>query len=97
MNIIIVTQDEPFYLGQHFETLFQKMPSWVNILGIILLPPSPFGRSGSFASRIKKTYSTFGIKFFFRYCFRYIQSKTVGRKHLVLNVMKKHEISKNEI
>jgi len=97
MNVLIITQDEPFYLGQHFDTLFQKMPSWATILGVILLSPSPFGKSGSFINRIKKTYSTFGIRFFLRYCFQFIRSKTVDRRYLILNVMRRHEIPRIQL
>jgi len=95
LRIIIITQDDPFYLGKHFDYFFKKLPSWITVCGIVLLDASPFGKVDSFWKRIKKTYKTFGTSFFFRYSLRYIKSKFIFRKFLVRNVMKKYNI--NEI
>lgn len=95
MRIIIITQDEPFYFGKHFDYFFRILPSWVNIRGVVLLHASPFGKTQSFWKRIKRTYDIFGFIFFLRYCLKYIKSKILVRKFLIRNVLKKYNI--NEI
>lgn len=95
MKIIIITQDEPFYLGKHFDYFFSKLPPWAIISGVILLDASPFGKADSFWKRVKRTYYVFGFGFFLRYCLKYIKSKIIFRKYLIKNVIKKYNI--NEI
>lgn len=95
MKIIIITQDDPFYLGKHFDYFFSKLPSWITICGLVLLDASPFGRVTSFWKRIKRTYNVFGPAFFLRYSLKYIKSKFLNKKFLIRNVMNRHNI--NEI
>lgn len=95
MNVIFITQDEPFYLGKHFNYLFSNLPSWVSVSGIVILEASPFGKGESFLKKLKKTYDVFGTVFFFRYMLRFMDSKLLKRKYLIRNIMRKYHI--NEI
>ena len=92
MKIVIVTQDDPFYLGQHFDSLFSLKPPWLEIKGVILLDVSPIGKVGSIRSRVGRIWSVFGAKFFIRYSIRYVIAKTIKRKFLIRNVIRKYNI-----
>ena len=52
MKIIIITQDEPFYLGKYIGYLFANLPSWAKVSGVVILDASPFGKPNSFLDRI---------------------------------------------
>jgi len=90
MRIIIVTQDEPFYLGKHIDYLFCSLPAWVNICGVVILGASPFGKAESFWKRAKKTLDVFGLVFFLRYSSKYIKAKFIDRRFLIKNIIRKY-------
>lgn len=95
MKVILITQNDPFYLGRHIDYFFRKLPLFVTICGVILLDVSPFGKPNSFLKRMKRTYSTFGLIFFLRYSWMFILSQFFNRNLLIKNVLRKHEV--NEI
>jgi len=92
LNIIIITQDDVFYLGKYLEYFFNNLPTWAKIKGIIILDFSPFGKAESISIRIKRSYNVFGLKFFIRYFFKYIISRFVYKKYLIKSVIKRHNI-----
>lgn len=75
MNIIIITQNEPFYLYKNLQYLLNNLPESVNISGVVLSDPSPYGKSESFIKKARKTFRIFGLSFFLYYGFRYSLSK----------------------
>lgn len=92
MRILIITQNDPFYLGRHLDYLLCKLTSFVTVCGVVVLDASPFGRAESFWKRIKRTCSVFGLKFFIRYSLRYIRSKIFDRNARIRNVIEKYNI-----
>jgi methionyl-tRNA formyltransferase len=92
MNIIIVTQDDVFYLGKYFEYFFKKLPTWAKIKGIIILDFSPFGKAESLFTRINRSYQVFGFKFFIRYLLKYIKARFIDKKYLIKSVIQRHNI-----
>ena len=78
LKIIIITQDEPFYLGKYIDYLFANLPSWAEVSGVVVLDASPFGKPTSFLDRIMKTYNVFGGMFFLRYTLKYIYTKLLN-------------------
>ena len=92
MKIIVITQDDLFYLGKHFDYLFHKLPRWVNLKGIIILKFSPFGKVDSTFNKIIKAYNVFGGKIFIHYLLKYIDAITFNRRYLIRSVMKKYFI-----
>lgn len=74
MRIIIITQDEPFYLKFNLEYLIKILPNETEIVGCVLNEASPFGKKESFIEKILKTYNVFGFIFFIRYSIKYINS-----------------------
>ena len=75
MKIIIITQNEPFYLKENLAYLLTLLPSKFKIIGCIVSDVSPFGKKDSFFKKAFKTYHIFGIKFFIYYSLKFIYSK----------------------
>ena len=48
MKVLIITQNEPFYLVRSIEYLLKILPSKVEKVGIIINSVSPFGKPESF-------------------------------------------------
>ena len=75
MRIILITQDEPFYLKENLKYLLKILPKNTKIIGCIISKVSPFGKKESFFKKAFKTFNIFGVKFFLYYSFKFIISK----------------------
>lgn len=75
MRIVIITQDEPFYLAENLRYLLKIMPTHSQVVGCVVADPSPFGKKESFFKKAKKTLNIFGIRFFAYYSVKYLVSK----------------------
>ena len=51
MKIVIVTQDEPFFLGSALKYLLNKLDSRMAVVSVIMLSASPFCGKDEFFSR----------------------------------------------
>ena len=91
MRIVILTQDDPFYLGKNIDFLVKNMPKEAEIVGTVLFDVSPFGKRESFLDKMKKTYDVFGFKFFAYYSFKFLKSK-LNAANSVAKVLAKHNI-----
>lgn len=92
MRIIIITQDDPFYLGQNLEYLLSNIPSHSQVVGCVISAVSPFGKKESFVQKALNTFKIFGLNFFIRYSLHFIFSK-INTTFKVENVLKRHNIS----
>lgn len=93
MKIIIITQDEPFYLAKNFNYLIEILPDHSEIVGCVVNEVSPFGKKETFLKKVKKTYQTFGINFFLYYSYKFIKSK-FDRNSKLDTVLNKFNIPK---
>ena len=75
MRIVIITQDEPFYLAKNLSYLINIFPEHSEIVGCVVADVSPFGKKESFLKKAKKTFDVFGLHFFCYYSFKYLVSK----------------------
>ncbi len=91
MRIIIITQDEPFYLSKNLDYLFQILPPDVLVVGSIVSNVSPFGKRESFTQKAIKTLKIFGFNFFLFYALKFIYSK-LNNSNSVFRVLKKNNI-----
>lgn len=91
MRIVILTQDDPFYLGKNIDFLVKNMPKYAQIVGTVLFEVSPFGKRESFIDKMKKTYDVFGLKFFAYYSLKFIKSK-LNAGNSVAKVLGKYSI-----
>ena len=67
IRIAIVTQEDPFFLGEALAYLLSLLPEEIEIACAVVLPGSPFGRRMSFQKKIFRTLSVFGLRFFVHY------------------------------
>lgn len=91
MNIVIVTQDSPFYLAENIDYFISRLPDHSHVVGCVVLDPSPFGRKETTAQKMKNTYNVFGPGFFVRYALRFVSSR-LNPSRSVKHVLRKHGI-----
>ena len=91
MRVIILTQNEPFYLAENINYLIENLPKDTIVASTILFDVSPFGKKDFFWNKAKKTYSIFGLSFFAHYGLSFIISKFQKKKSLPY-VLRKHQI-----
>ncbi|WP_421775350.1 methionyl-tRNA formyltransferase [Gracilimonas sp.] len=96
MNILILTQDDPFYLAQQLDYLLERVPEGANIVGCVVFDVSPFGKKESIIEKALKTWRIFGNAFFLRYGMKYLRSK-LSSSSKVEHVLEKHGIEKIKI
>lgn len=93
MRIVIITQNEPFYLAKNLHYLVESLPNYSKVVACIVNDASPFGKKETFLQKAKKTYHIFGLKFFLYYSIKFIRSK-FNRSKKVDSVLKKFMIPK---
>ena len=91
MRIVIITQDEPFYLADNLNYLIKNLPKHSEIVACVVNEASPFGKKETFIEKVKKVYRIFGFNFFIHYAFKFLKSKLNTSKK-VNNVLKKSDI-----
>lgn len=91
MRIVIITQNEPFFLAENLNYLIDILPKHSEIVGCVVAEVSPFGKKESFFKKSKKTYNTFGFQFFVYYALKYVFSKLNSNKN-VFKVLDKNNI-----
>ena len=96
MNILILTQDDPFYLAQQLDYLFDHIPEGAKVAGCVVFDVSPFGKKESILEKALKTRRIFGNGFFLRYGMKYLRSK-LSASYKVEHILKKNGIEKIEI
>jgi len=79
MNIVLITQNQPFYIKDAVEYLTQDLPENVKITGCVLGDVSPFGKKEKFYKKAFKTLKIFGIIFFSIYALKYLLTKLTKR------------------
>ena len=91
MRIVIITQNEPFYLTKSLRHLLSILPDNSEIVGCVVADVSPFGKKEPFLTKAKKTYDIFGLKFFTYYTLKYLKSKVNSNNNL-FNFLKSSSI-----
>jgi methionyl-tRNA formyltransferase len=87
MRIIIITQNEPFYLSENLKYLIEILPKHSQVVGCVVTSVSPYGKKESFYQKARKSASIFGLFFFFKYSLKFIFRTITGRAniHSILN------------
>lgn len=91
MNIVILTQDDPFYLGDSINHLIKSLPEDINVTATIMFEVSPFGKRETFTQKLKKTWDIFGASFVIQYGMQFIRNKFNPSKKVKV-VLQKHNI-----
>ncbi|GAB3701029.1 hypothetical protein GCM10027592_28720 [Spirosoma flavus] len=82
MRLVILTQDDPFYLARNIDYLLKKLPPYAEVVATVVFDVSPFGKRESFRDKMKKTYDIFGPSFFIRYGLKFVASKLDSRNNV---------------
>lgn len=91
MRIVIITQDDPFYLAKNLDYLFGLIDKNHKVVGCVVSAVSPFGKKETFIDKALKTAKIFGFMFFLRYAFKFVFSK-FNSKNNVRKVLEKHDV-----
>ena len=95
MRIILITQNEPFYLSENLDTLIKDLPTEHVVVGAVVTSASPFGKKENFVEKALKTQRIFGLGFFLYYSFRFIYAKVFQKS--IFQILSKYKINKIEI
>lgn len=80
MRILIITQDEIFYLPENISYLIEKLSSRGFIVsGAVVLEQSPFAGKMTFKQKIRQTIDVFGWEFFTYYAIKFLLRKLLGK------------------
>ena len=82
MKIVLITQNDPFYLADSLNYLVDILPRHSKIVACVVGSASPFGKKENFFEKSFKTYSIFGFKFFMHYSLKFIKSKFQSSKKI---------------
>ncbi len=91
MKIVLITQNEPFYLTKNIRYLLNILPKHSSVVACVVTEVSPFGKKESFLKKAKKTYKIFGLKFFIYYAIKFLKSK-INNKNKVYKFLKSKNI-----
>lgn len=72
MKLILITQNDPFYLPKNLRRFVKTLPDSMEVVGAVNFEVSPFGKRESFMKKAYKTLCVFGPQFFVHYAFRYL-------------------------
>lgn len=90
MKLIIITQNDPFYLSSNLKFLLDNLPKTHKVVGVVVAPASPFGKRETFLQKALKTKRIFGLNFFLYYAFKFVFFKLF--KTSLRNVLSKYNI-----
>ena len=96
MHIVLITQDDPFYLPGNLDFFLTNLPAGTEVVACVVSNVSPFGKKESFLAKAKRTFDVFGLGFFLHYSFEFLASKLPGRID-VRDVLRKHGVAELEI
>jgi methionyl-tRNA formyltransferase len=91
MRIVIITQNDPFYLADNLRYLLNILPVHSKIVGCVVDDVSPFGKKENIFQKAKKTLLIFGFKFFIYYAFKFMYG-FFSKKNNILNILKNKSI-----
>ena len=91
MRIVLLTQDDPFFLAENINYLIDNLPPHSELVACVLFKVSAFGKSKGFITQAQETRSIFGTKFFIRYGFKFVFNK-FNKKKKITHVMHMHNI-----
>jgi len=86
MRIVLITQNDVFYLPQAASYLLSNMPKHSSVVGAVVNDVSPFGKRETILQKAVKTYRIFGLAFFLYYSLTFLVKKLIAKD--VLRVLK---------
>ena len=96
MRIVLLTQDDPFYLPDNIHYLVEHLPANNEIVGCVLFKVSPYGKRMSLFEKVLSATNIFGVSFFLHYGSLLVRNRIFNRK-TVSKVLKAKAIPKIEL
>jgi methionyl-tRNA formyltransferase len=90
MRVVVFTQNETLFLAQAIDIFCRRLPSHIELVGAIVLDPSPFGGKKSFFRKAYETLKIFGVMFLLKYGLTDLWNRVFSDD--VLKVFNKHHI-----
>ena len=91
MRLVLLTQDDPFFLAENINYLISQLPEHSEIVACVLFEVGAFGKRKSLLEQAKETQGIFGTKFFIRYGFKYVFNK-FNKNKKITHVLDKYNI-----
>lgn len=91
MRLVLLTQDDPFFLAENINYLISQLPEHSEIVACVLFEVGAFGKRKSLFEQAKETQGIFGTKFFIRYGFKYVFNK-FNKNKKITHVLDKYNI-----
>ncbi len=91
MRIVLITQNEPFYLAKNLKYLNSILSKDSKIIAVIVSNANVYGRKEFFIKKALRTLNIFGLKFFLYYSFLFIRNK-FSKKYDVIETLKELKI-----
>lgn len=91
LRIVLITQDDPFYVAETIDRLLRQLPPSARVVGCVVDRFVPVGRKGSPVSRAWRILRTFGPRFVLRYGWRYLRGRIDPDRRLE-NVLRRHGV-----
>lgn len=76
MNVVFITQNDPFYVRLFFEEFFERYPDRAGIRSVVIAPA--MGKKG-FAALVRQMYDFYGPLDFIRVGFRFVAYKLAAK------------------
>ena len=91
MNIVLFTQDDPFYLSESIADFLKKIEQTNKhrVVEAFITSASPFGKKENFIQKVVRTYSVFGFNFFIFYAYKFLIRKLILKKSVITELKKK--------
>lgn len=88
MRIILLTQNDPFYLAETTKDFIKKITQNPNhtLVKAIVTNASPFGKKESFYQKAFNTYKIFGFNFFVYYTLKFLIRKIILKKSVIKEI-----------
>jgi methionyl-tRNA formyltransferase len=91
MKIVIITQEDRFFLPDSINLLVSQLNEHHNVCAAVVSDVSPFGKKESLFTKGKKTLHIFGLLFTLRWALKYVFAIFKGIS--VTAVLKKHNVN----
>lgn len=95
MNIVLITQADPFYISDSIQELLKRVSKKHTISACVLLKASPFGKNLGFFNKVVSTFKIFGAKFFIYYTLKFIYAKLFKKN--VSQILKKFNVTQIDL
>ena len=90
MRVVLITQDDPFFLATNIDFLLAKLPKYFGGGRCVLTSPSPFGRRESFVAKGFKHFES-SARLFFTLHPQFLAAKLSPRRR-VRSILMRHNI-----